>query len=73
VRSEAAYHLAALAFAAGNFGEVVKLTDLVMQLDGGGLWAQRSLLLRVRTPVPAAAPEKKGETTPAVSVKLPGS
>jgi predicted negative regulator of RcsB-dependent stress response len=75
VRSEAAYHLAALAFAAGDFGEVVKLTELVMQLDAGGLWAQRSLLLRVRTPVPvaAAAPEKKGETAPAVSVKLPGS
>ena len=75
VRSEAAYHLAALAFAAGDFGEVVKLTDLVMQLDAGGLWGQRALLLRVRTPVPvaAAAPEKKGETAPAVSVKLPGS
>lgn len=75
VRCEAAYHLASLAFEAGNFGEVVKLTDLIMQLDTGGLWAQRSLLLRARTPVPvaAAAPEKKGEAAPVVSVKLPGS
>ncbi len=74
VRCEAAYHLASLAFAAGNFGEVVKLTDLIMQLDTGGLWAQRSLLLRARTPAPvaAAAPDKKGEAAPVVSVKLPG-
>ncbi|MGA2444597.1 MAG: hypothetical protein ABSG50_04085 [Opitutaceae bacterium] len=75
VRCEAAYHLASLAFEAGNFGEVVKLTDLIMQLDTGGLWAQRSLLLRVRTPGPVAAatPDKKGEAAPEVSVKLPGS
>jgi predicted negative regulator of RcsB-dependent stress response len=75
VRCEAAYHLASLAFEAGNFGEVVKLTDLVMQLDTGGMWAQRSLLLRARTPAPvaAAAPGNKGEAAPAVSVKLPGS
>jgi predicted negative regulator of RcsB-dependent stress response len=75
VRSEAAYHLAALALAAGNFDEVVKLTDLVMQLDTAGPWAQRSLLLRMRLPAPvaAAALEKKSETAPAVSVKLPGS
>jgi len=75
VRGEAAYHLASLAFEAGDFGGVVKLTDLIMQLDTGGLWAQRSLLLRARTPVPvaAAAPDQKGDTAPAVSVKLPGS
>jgi predicted negative regulator of RcsB-dependent stress response len=75
VRCEAAYHLASLAFEAGRYDEVVTLTNLIMQLDTGGMWAQRSLLLRARTPVPvaAAASEKKGEAAPAVSVKVPGS
>jgi predicted negative regulator of RcsB-dependent stress response len=75
VRCEAAYHLASLAFEAGRFDEVVQLTNSIMQLDTGGVWAQRSLLLRARTPVPvaAAAPEKKGDAAPAISLKLPGS
>jgi tetratricopeptide (TPR) repeat protein len=75
VRCEAAYHLASLAFEAGGFDEVVKLTDLIMQIDASGTWAQRALLLRAHTPVPVAAatPEKKDETAPAVSLKLPGS
>ncbi|MFA5057376.1 MAG: tetratricopeptide repeat protein [Opitutaceae bacterium] len=75
VRCEAAYHLASLAFDAGNFDDVVKLTDLIMQVDSSGTWAQRALLLRAQTPAPvaSAAPEKKGEAAPEVSVKLPGS
>ena len=75
VRCEAAYHLASLAFEAGRYDEVVTLTNLVMQLDTGGMWAQRSLLLRSRTPVPvaAAASEKKEEAAPAVTLKVPGS
>jgi predicted negative regulator of RcsB-dependent stress response len=75
VRCEATYHLASLAFEAGRYDEVVTLTNLIMQLDTGGTWAQRSLFLRGRTPVPVAtaASEKKDEAVPAVSVKLPGS
>jgi Tfp pilus assembly protein PilF len=75
VRCEATYHLASLAFEAGRYDEVVTLTNLIMQLDTGGTWAQRSLFLRGRTPVPVAtaASEKKDEAAPAVSVKLPGS
>jgi predicted negative regulator of RcsB-dependent stress response len=77
VRCEAACHLASLAFDAGRFDEVVKLTDLVMQIDTGSAWAQRALLMRARTPVPtaAAAPPagQKDENAPAVSLKLPGS
>ncbi|MDD2765344.1 MAG: tetratricopeptide repeat protein [Opitutaceae bacterium] len=75
VRCEAAYHLASLAFDAGSFDDVVKLTDLIMQVDSSGTWAQRALLLRAQTPVPvaSAAPEQKGEAAPEVSVKLPGS
>ena len=75
VRCEAAYHLASLALEAGRFDDVIKLTNAIMQIDTGGVWAQRSLQLRARTPVPVAAgaTEKKDETAPAISVKLPGS
>lgn len=71
IRCEAACHLATLAFENGNFDEVVKRTDLTMQLDASGVWAQRALLLRARTPVPAVAPAKKDENAPAVTFKLP--
>jgi hypothetical protein len=56
VRSEAAYHVATVAFDAGNSDDVNKFTDLIMQVDPAGAWAQRSLLLRARLPVAAAAP-----------------
>lgn len=76
VRSEAAYHLASLAFAGGKFDDVTKFTDLIMQTDSGGVWAQRAMLLRMRAPVSTAAapaPPTKGEPAPTVSIKLPGS
>jgi predicted negative regulator of RcsB-dependent stress response len=77
LRCEAAYHLASLAFDAGNFDDVNKFTDLVMQVDASGVWAQRSLMLRARIPVTAAAPvpapQKPGQPAPAVSPQLPGS
>ncbi len=75
VRSEAAYHLASLAIAGGNSDEALKFTDLILQADATSIWAQRALALRARMPVAAAAPpaEKKDETTPAVTIKLPGS
>jgi predicted negative regulator of RcsB-dependent stress response len=76
VRSEAAFHLASLAFAGGKYDDVTKFTDLIMQIDANGVWAQRALLLRMRTPVSAtAAPaqQPKGELKPTVSIKLPGS
>jgi predicted negative regulator of RcsB-dependent stress response len=69
VRCESAYHLAALAFDAGNFDDVTKYTDLVMQVDAGGPWAQRSMQLRLKVPVPATP----GQVTPAVAVPKPGS
>jgi tetratricopeptide (TPR) repeat protein len=76
VRSEAAFHLASMAFAGGKFEDVTKFTDQIMQIDANGVWAQRALLLRMRTPVSATAaptPQTKGEATPTVSIKLPGS
>ncbi len=75
VRCEAAYHLASLAFDSGNAGDVSKYADLIMQLDPNGIWAQRAIMLRVRTPVaPAATPAPEtGAQKPSVSIKLPGS
>ncbi len=76
VRCEAAYHLASLAFAGGRFDDVTKYTDLIMQADSGGVWAQRALLMRMRAPVSAAAapaPPAKGETAPTMAIKLPGT
>lgn len=73
VRSEAAYHLAALALAQHQYTQVEKLTDLVMQVDANGIWAQRALMLRAQVPPSAvtASPPKKSESGPTVSVKLP--
>ena len=76
VRCEAAYHLATLAFDAGNFDDVTKLADLIMQVDAGGLWAQRAIQLRIRGPMTAApgtvAPAP-GQIMPPVSLPRPGS
>jgi hypothetical protein len=70
VRSEAAYHVASQAFDAGNFDEVTKFTDLIMQVDAGGPWAQRSVQLRLQVPVTQApAP---GQAAPAVALPKTG-
>jgi len=53
VRCESAYHLASLAFDAGNFDDVTKFTNLINQVDAGGVWAQRSMQLRMQLPVTA--------------------
>ena len=83
MRCEAAYHLASLAFDDGNFGDVVKFTDLVLQLDPAGMqadsgfsWAKRAFLLRSRVPASvaaSAAPQPPTGATPPVSLKLPGN
>ncbi len=75
VRSEAAYHLAVLAFAQHRYDEVAKLSDLIMQVDSNGLWAQRALMLQARMPASAkaapAAPAGGTGAAPAVSLPLP--
>jgi tetratricopeptide (TPR) repeat protein len=76
LRCEAAYHLASLAFEAGNFSDVTKFSDLIMQVDAGGVWAQRSMQLRLQVPVtsaPGPAVSAPGQATPAIPAKLPGS
>jgi tetratricopeptide (TPR) repeat protein len=76
LRCEAAYHLASLAFDAGNFNDVTKFTDIIMQVDAGGVWAQRSMQLRLQVPVtsvPAPAVSAPGQVTPAAPAKRPGS
>lgn len=79
VRAEAAYHLATIAAGAGKNDEVAKLADQIMTIDPQGTWSQRAMMLRATLPaadnaaaVPAPAPEKKEESTPAVSFKPGG-
>jgi len=55
VRAEAAYHLASLAFEAGDYPESVKRADQVLQADSSGAWARRALLLKARAPASAQA------------------
>ena len=81
LRCEAAYHLASLAFDDGNFADVVKFTDLVLQLDPTGMqadsgftWAKRAFILRARAPVPVTvAPQPPPPGVPPISLKLPGN
>jgi predicted negative regulator of RcsB-dependent stress response len=55
-RCEAASHLASLTFDSGDAEATARLCDLVMQLDGNGMWAQRAFLLRMRLPAPVDPP-----------------
>lgn len=77
VRAEAAYHLAALAFGNRQYDDVVKYTDLIMQVAANSMWAQRAVLLRMHTPVaaaPAPGPAPAAAAgAPAMAIKLPGS
>ncbi len=68
VRAEAAYHLASLAFDAGDFAECVKRADQVLLSDSSGAWAQRALLLKARVPGSAQATPGAAD-----SVKVPGT
>lgn len=45
VRAEATYHLATLAFEAGNAAEVSRLVSEVSKIELSGLWAQRATAL----------------------------
>lgn len=72
VRSEAAYHLAALAAAAGNTEEAIRLIEQSTVIDPEGHWADRASMLRTTLPVVTSAPVtavKAGDTIPTVSLK----
>jgi hypothetical protein len=47
VRAEADYHLATLAYEAGNATELARLVGEINKLDAGGLWAERAAALQV--------------------------
>jgi len=49
-RVEADYHLAALAFEAGNSAEVSRLAAEVGKIDAGNIWAQRTTALQTSKP-----------------------
>lgn len=70
VRSEAAYHLASRAAAAGDAAEAIRLIEQATVIDPEGHWADRASMLRSTLPVPPA-PEAAAAapTEPAVSFK----
>lgn len=63
IRSEAAYHLAALAAAAGNTAEAIRLIEQATVIDPDGHWADRASMLRSSLPSVAAAPDASDKTT----------
>ena len=64
VRSEAIYHLASLAAAAGRTADLQRLSSELLQADPNGRWTERVFALQARQPAPAA-----GVGAPAISVK----
>lgn len=81
-RSEAGYHLATLAHAAGRTDDVLKYCDQVMEIDAGSAWAQRAQMLRLQAtiastqgkalPAPALAPSAApAAAEPAIKLNLP--
>jgi predicted negative regulator of RcsB-dependent stress response len=64
IRVEAAYHLASLAADTGVASDVVKYSDLLMQIDPTSPWTQRAFALRATLPPAAVAPEAKKEAAP---------
>ena len=46
-RAEANYHLAAIAYEAGNQAEVTRLVGEINKLDTGGIWIERASALQV--------------------------
>lgn len=73
VRSEAAYHLASLAVAAGDTAEAIRLVEQVASIDAQGPWADRAAALRATLPAsaaPVAATDAKAaDSVPAVNFK----
>lgn len=55
VRSEATYHLASLAYEAGQLDDARKLVEDVTKIDLGGPWAQRATMMMANLP-PSAKP-----------------
>lgn len=72
VRSEAAYHLASLAAAAGNGAEAIRLIEQTTVIDPEGQWADRASMLRTTLPAsssPSVSVEKAVDPAPSVSFK----
>ena len=46
-RAEASYHLAALAYEAGNQAEITRLVGEINKLDNAGIWIERAAALQV--------------------------
>lgn len=70
IRSEAAYDLAALAAAAGNTAEAIRLIEQATVIDPEGHWADRASMLRSTLPAAAVAPDADKATEAVPSVKL---
>ena len=71
IRSEAAYHLASLAAAAGNSAEAIRLIEQVLSIEAQGQWADRAAALRSTLPASAAPVAATGDkaSVPAISFK----
>jgi hypothetical protein len=72
IRSEASYHLAALAAAAGNSTEAIRLIEQTTVIDPDGHWADRASMLRSTLPpavVQASADKANEAVAPSVSFK----
>jgi hypothetical protein len=67
VRSEAAYHLASIATAAGDSAALSALVTQITSIDPASQWAQRIALLQASMPVVAST----DETSAAVSFPTP--
>jgi len=62
LRTEAMYHLVNMDAQAGRSDEVERLSDQLIQLDPGGAWAQRALIIRAE--MAAAQPAPSGAAAP---------
>jgi tetratricopeptide (TPR) repeat protein len=72
VRSEAAYHLAALAAKGGNTDEAIRLIELSTSIHPEGHWADRASMLRATLPAKTTqepAADQPNKEAPAVNFK----
>lgn len=78
-RTEARYHLAALALGDGRVDEARTALDEIMQTDLTGMWGQRAYMLRSSLPAGSAVAAPEATTAPAageipeIKLNLPGS